>query len=133
MSVHRWGTPTICGSITGHTVAVRIYGKTTDVEIPNISCLFVTGNNLNIPGDMTRRVLVCRIDPKMERPETRDFDFDVEEEAKRDRPALVHAILTILRAYVLAGRPPQHGRPLGSFGQFSRWCETPLCGWACRT
>ena len=35
-----------------------------------------TGNNLVLVGDMTRRALLCRLDPERERPELRRFDSD---------------------------------------------------------
>jgi hypothetical protein len=33
------------------------------------------GNNLTIPGDLTRRFLFCQLDPGVERPELRQLDF----------------------------------------------------------
>jgi putative DNA primase/helicase len=67
----------------------------------------------------------------MERPETRKFDFDALEEAKADRAELVVAILTIIRAYVLAGCPPVEkcDEAFGSFEDWSRWVRHPLV-WA---
>src|SRR5262249_29526835 len=40
---------------------------------------------------------------------------------KRDRPRLVAAALTLLRAYIVAGRPRQEAPPLGGF---EAWCHT---------
>ena len=59
--------------------------------------MFTTGNNLSVHGDMTRRTLMCRMDAKMERPEQRTFEHDLRDEALRRRPALVSALLTIIR------------------------------------
>ena len=71
-----------------------------------------------IRGDLTRRTLRCRIDAKVEQPENRVFSNDPVEEARKARPALVVAALTILRAYHVAGRP-QKPNPLGSFEAWS--------------
>jgi putative DNA primase/helicase len=78
-----------------------------------------TGNNLVLVGDMTRRALLCSLDPKCERPELREFDRDVVDIAKEDRTKYVVAVLTVLRAYYVAGRSKQRP-PLGSFGKWSR-------------
>jgi putative DNA primase/helicase len=81
-------------------------------------CSAATGNNLVISGDLTRRAILCTIDPKMERPETRVFDRDPIAEAKARRGELVVAALTILRAFHVAGRPGKPD-PLGSFEAWS--------------
>jgi putative DNA primase/helicase len=96
------------------------------------------GNNLTIPGDMCRRLLVCGIDPECEHPERRPFDFDPLGRAKQDRGRYVAAALTILRAYFFAERAlmiqraclaePAQGQadPLGSYVDWSRWVRDAL-------
>jgi hypothetical protein len=79
---------------------------------------FATGNNLRIAGDMTRRVLLCSIDSGEERPELRAFTFNPLQMAKDNRPKYLAAALTILRAYIVAGKPVKL-RPLASFEQWS--------------
>lgn len=114
-----WGTNTLCAALTAELLKVRPLGSSDARDIPNKAMVIVTGNNLTFPGDTTRRFLVCRIDPEVERPETRPFSFDPVVQVKRNRARYVHAALTILRAYVLAGSPQQRGRPLGSFEEFA--------------
>jgi hypothetical protein len=53
----------------------------------------------------------------MERPDTREFDFDCHAEVVADRPRLVVDCLTILRAYHVADRP----QPLTPMGGFDDW------------
>jgi hypothetical protein len=77
-----------------------------------------TGNNFVAAGDMERRTIVCKLDPKCETPETRVFPFEPVAVAKERRPALVVAALTVLRAYHVAGRP-ERPNPLGSFEDWS--------------
>jgi putative DNA primase/helicase len=74
---------------------------------------------LIVAGDMTRRTIVATLDPKVERPETREFASDPVEVIRADRATYVAAALTVLRAYVDAGMPPQGVKPLGSFGDWS--------------
>ena len=78
-----------------------------------------TGNNLIFAGDMTRRALLCRMDAGMEHPEGRSFDLDLRTWVPANRVRLVAAGLTILRAFVVAGRPGLDR--LKPFGSFEAW------------
>jgi hypothetical protein len=95
------------------------------------------GNNLTIPGDMCRRILVCGIDPECEDPERRPFDFNPLERVRQNRGRYVMAALTILRAYFLErecmrvgamfGMAVEAGAdPLGSYAEWSRWVRDAL-------
>ncbi len=97
-------------------VRTRILGRSEAPELAPDALVTATGNNLVLYGDMSRRSLLCRLDAKMERPEEREFAFDPIAVAKSERPALVAAALTVLRAYEVAGRPPQRGRRLAGYG-----------------
>jgi len=77
--------------------------------------LFMTGNNIVFKGDMTRRALICRIDPRCEHPDTRTFKRNLKEYLLAHRHELLSAALTILRAYHVAGRPKHGNAPYGSF------------------
>src|SRR3954452_23703632 len=69
---------------------------------------------------MSRRIILCSLDPKVERPELRTFDRNPVDIVKADRGRYVHAALTILRAYRQAA-DVKRPRPLASFGD---WSET---------
>jgi hypothetical protein len=108
----------ICLALTETRVEARILGKS---EIPTVDVgafMMATGNNLRFAGDMTRRALRCDIDAGVERPELRVFDRDPVATVKADRPRYVAAVLTILRAFHVAGRPSTV-TPLGSFEEWS--------------
>jgi hypothetical protein len=108
----------LCAMLTAETVKPRILGKSEAPTLPANVVLLATGNNLAAKGDMTRRVLRCTIDPKMEFPEQREFANEPVEDAKRDRLRYLAAALTMLRAYIVAGRP-KLSVPLGSFEQWN--------------
>jgi hypothetical protein len=116
---------TLCQMLTQPTVRVRRLGKSEAPELPTNAFVTATGNNLVLAGDLTRRALLCGLDPKCERPELRRFDADPISKAKADRGRYVAAALTVLRAYHVAGRPPLRD-PLGSFGEWSRWVRDAL-------
>jgi hypothetical protein len=114
----------LCSMLTQEVVQARILGQSERRVLPSTALVLMTGNNLTFAGDMSRRVVVCRLDAGMERPDTRRFDFDCQAEILSCRPELVVAGLTILRAYHIAGRP-ERLTPMGSFNDWE-WIRGAL-------
>ena len=112
------GGDLLCQMLTQAMVRPRILGKSETPTCPTGAFVAGTGQNFTAIGDMERRTIVSKIDPKMETPETREFDFEPVQLAKERRPQLVVAVLTILRAYRAAGMPGKP-TPLGSFEHWS--------------
>src|SRR5262249_44791958 len=77
-----------------------------------------TGNNVAIYGDLTRRTLVCNLDPQQEQPETRAFKGNPVVTVLADRGKYIAACLTICRAYMLA-EGHDKPTPLASFEGWS--------------
>jgi hypothetical protein len=109
----------LCAMLTQEDVQARILGMSERVRLDTRALVLATDNNMRFRGDISRRVMVCRIDAKMSNPEDRQFDFDCVADVRRDRASLVVDALTILRAYRDAGQPE---RPkLAAFGSFEDW------------
>jgi hypothetical protein len=88
-----------------YTFNSRPLGKSETQTLENVSVLFATGNNLQLSGDMPTRCLMVRIEPDVEHPEERWFDFDPVERALELFPYAVMAIKAVLRAHQLNGYP----------------------------
>jgi putative DNA primase/helicase len=112
------GSELLCQTLTQERVQIRILGQSKAPPTSTGCNIATTGINLRLVGDLTRRSLLSRLDARCERPELRVFDRHPVSYAKSNRPALVHAALTILHAYRVAGRPDRP-RPLGSFEEWS--------------
>jgi putative DNA primase/helicase len=114
------GGQLLCQALTQTRVKIRVLGKSEQMELPTTACVFATGNNLTLAGDMTRHALLCSLDTGQDRPELIEYDTNPLDDALAYRAVYVAAGLTILRAYHNAGRP---NRPsaLGSFEQWSDW------------
>lgn len=112
--------------LTEPTCNPRILGKSESPEMPCNLTLFATGNNLQFLGDMVRRVLICRIDPGCERPDARQFSKNLNDWVPANRPRLLSAALTVLRAYIVAGKPKQAIVPYGSFEEWSGLVRSAL-------
>lgn len=119
------GGDLLCQMTERPLVRVRVLGKSETPEIECRAMVFATGNNLVLVGDMTRRALICTLDAGVERPETREFDFDPIGRVLEDRGRYVAAILTILRAYRGAGAARQCV-PIGSYGMWSDTVRSAL-------
>ena len=119
------GGEQLCIILTQSVGSIRVLGKSKLLQLP-LNCLITaTGNNLEFRGDMVRRTMLCRLDPGVERPETRKFDSHPLDLIRRDRGRYLIAALTILRAYHVAGRPRKR-QSLGSFEMWSDWVRSAL-------
>ncbi|WP_419900628.1 hypothetical protein [Roseomonas sp. USHLN139] len=104
--------------LTQTELKVRPLGGSTEVTVQANQMVLANGNNLTVAADLTRRTLLCRLDAKMEQPEKRQFAAAPADLVMADRGRFVVAGLTVLRAYVLAGRPGLP-RALGSYEAWS--------------
>jgi hypothetical protein len=115
----------LCQMIERPIVDVRPLGVSRLVRIESRATLLATGNNLILVGDVVRRVLLCSLDPELERPELRRFRANPFEAVLADRGRYIAAALTIVRAYITAGCP--NALPaLASFEDWSRLVRSAL-------
>lgn len=125
------GSASLAAALTGTELKDRLLGGNRMVTVPLRALWIITGNNLRLKGDLGRRVVPCDLDPRMEHPEdrTRFGIADLLAHLRTERPRYVHAALTVLRGYVVAGRPP-HAKPAkGSFESWDRLVRGALI-WA---
>ena len=126
MSSARSQSDAMCSILTEPMFKDRVLGVSRTASAPTCTTWFITGNNLTIHGDLTTRMLACRIDPECERPEEREFKVNLHEEVPKRRAELAVAALTIIRAYIAAGSPRQRVPTFGRFEQWQEWCRFPL-------
>jgi hypothetical protein len=111
---------TMDGLLTSPVHSDRRLGATAQVTMPNDRLWVVTGNNVLIGGDMDRRVLWSNIDADMEKPEMRPADAfaipNLEAWVNDNRGALLAALLTMVRAWVVGGRRVKRAQTSDSFG-----------------
>lgn len=109
---------TLCTVLTQEAFTDRILGVNKTGTAPTLCCWIATGNNLVVAGDLTTRIVPCNLDPKVERPEEREFKRNLYDWIPVNRPRLVQAGLTVLRAYIVASKPKQ---PIKNFARFEDW------------
>ena len=124
-----FGSSALCSALTQATWSERVLGSSRVAKVPTNATFFVTGNNLRYRGDIVSRTVPIHLDARMERPEEREFAFSPRTVASEQRPQLVAAAITVLRAYQAAGLPSQDLSNFGRFELWSRWVRSALV-WA---
>lgn len=112
--------PSIASAITSGSIAGRLLGQTRHVRAKFRPVFAVAGNNLSVDADFSRRTIWCRLDPQIERPEQRHFDFDFIAEIERDADRLLGHVLFLLRCYLVHGCFRAHELPPCGFATWSR-------------
>jgi putative DNA primase/helicase len=114
------GSDALAAALTRVDWEDRILGLSQIVRVPLRVVWFCTGNNVTFRRTMQRRVLLVDLDAKMEVPEDRkDFVIpDLVAYITARRVEFATAALTMLRAFILAGRP-RHPKP--RMGSFEAW------------
>ena len=115
-----------CQAVTAPSYIPRILGKSEIKELPNTWTISANGNNLRVIADMTRRTLMCALDTKMERPELRVFQRNPVNEILAHRGRYIAAVLTVVRAYIAAGKPDQKLTPLNGFDGWTEFVRSAL-------
>lgn len=116
------GAP-LAQALTAETWQDRILGVSTMAEFPNRVTWISMGNQVQVRGDITRRVYRIALRPKYANPQDRKSSTfrhpDLGSWTRANRRELMVAILTIVRAWFGAGQPyPARGV---SFGSFEVW------------
>jgi putative DNA primase/helicase len=115
----------LCQACERPLLELRRLGKSDTFTTPNGACMFSTGNNLLLSGEMIRRALLSTLDAGVERPEQRTFRGDPIAAVQANRGLYIAAVLTIIRAYLAAGRPAEQ-TPLGSYAAWCKLVREPL-------
>lgn len=109
---------TLCAILTATTYEDRRLGFSESVSVSTRVLVLATGNNLQVVGDLGRRVLVATIDHGVEAPERLAFPFCPVQRVRERWRYYRAAALTILRGFIVAGMP--RGGP-GAMGSFEEW------------
>ncbi|HNO79737.1 MAG TPA: hypothetical protein PKN33_16950 [Phycisphaerae bacterium] len=98
----------------------RLLGQSREVTLPNRAIWVATGNNLSFTKELARRIVWIRLDAKVEAPESRKGfrHANLIQYVRDHRTRLVHAALTLVQAWLAAGRPAGT-QVMGSFESYT--------------
>jgi hypothetical protein len=120
---HPLGSGPLDMAMTAEAITERIMASHAERTAPIKAVFFGSGNNMIFQSDMARRVVPIDLAPTQERPDERE-DFThhpLLTWVLQERPRLVVAALTIIKAYIDAGRPKQPG--IKAFGSYEQWSD----------
>lgn len=108
--------------LTGDSTKDRALGGNSAPTIPARAVWYATGNNARFSSDLIRRTVHIRLESQFERPQDRPEESFKHPRllkfVRDERPRLISAVLTVLRAYYLAGRPK---RKVIGWGSYPGW------------
>lgn len=112
-------------AVTSLTYGDRVLGVSRIAKFPNQVTWASLGNQVQVNGDMARRVYFVYLHPTSDNVidrEAKEFRHpDLKAWTKENRTDLVSAALTVLRGWVVAGRPAySRGACMGSFEPWDR-------------
>jgi hypothetical protein len=117
-------SPILAGLLTAEEWSARILGQSKSTTFANDRIWIITGNNLQVGGDMASRVLMVRLDPDMPNPENRT-GFAVPNLTQKIlepefQGKILWNLLVLVADWVQAGRKVKRGPTMR---QFTPWLE----------
>ena len=115
-------------------IDIRPFGKNTENITADCRAMttLVNGNNVKIVGELIRRSLTCRLNTKMERPETKRYAGKGPNAPvaliMQDRAKYITAVFNIVRAYLASGATV-NVEPLNGYEPWAELVQKPLV-WA---
>ena len=117
----------LCTALTSEHMSGRILGVSKTATVSTRALFLSSGNNVGPVQDMTRRCITIHLDPGCEVPAARSFKRpELVRDVLRERGRYVSAALTIVRAWIVAGRPKAACKSLAGYGDWSDLCRQPL-------
>jgi hypothetical protein len=122
----------LCTVLTSEFMSGRILGVSKTATVSTRALFLSSGNNVGPVQDMTRRCISIRLDPGCEMPAARSFTRpELVRDVLRERGRYVSAALTIVRAWIVTGRPKAICKSLAGYGDWSDLCRQPLLWLGC--
>ncbi len=117
----------LCSALTSEYISDRILGSSKNITVGTRTLMLSNGNNVGPIRDMARRTITINLDPRCELPAAREYARpDLLGEVRRSRSRYVSAVLTIVKAWIIAEKPMTHCKPFAGFEVWSQLCRQPL-------
>jgi hypothetical protein len=118
----RLESASLSAALTAEVWVDRMLGHSRDVSMPVRTTWLATGNNPSYSGEIGRRLVRVRLDASLEHPwERTGFRHpELATWVRENRGRLLWATLTLIRAWVVAGRP----KGTEVMGSFEDWAAT---------
>jgi len=118
--------PSLCSILTDEYFSDRILGQSEISEVSTRALFLSNGNNVVPLKDLRRRVIEFVILPTCENPATRTFSKRPLDEILLNRAYYVSLVLTMIRAWIVAGCPEVDVPTIATYKDWSNWCRQVL-------
>ncbi|KAB7738416.1 hypothetical protein F2P47_17295 [Parvibaculum sedimenti] len=116
-----------CTALTSEYISDRILKSSRTITVGTRTLMLSSGNNVGPVRDLARRTITINLDPRCEMPAMRSFARpNLLEEIRRRRTHYVSLALTIVHAWVCAGKPITDCRAFSGYEMWSQLCRQPL-------
>jgi hypothetical protein len=112
--------------LTAEFITDRVLGHSKTATVRTRALFLGSGNNVGPRDDMRRRVGTINLDPKCATPTTMEYKGSPVETVRKNRGFFVAAVLTIVQAWIKAGKPRSSVKSIASYGAWSDYCRQPL-------
>ncbi|MEH6556701.1 MAG: hypothetical protein V7708_02830 [Oceanicoccus sp.] len=113
---HHLKSPHMAETLTSASSNNRVLGLSSTETVVNRMQVMLSGTNISISEELTRRSVFVRIDADVANPFTRQFDFCPVQAVRESRQRMVAAGLTIMRGWLASGAPA-----VGATASFEEW------------
>ncbi len=122
----------LCTALTSEHFSGRLLGVSKTATVSTRTLFISSGNNVGPIKDMARRCITINLNPEVEIPAARRFKRpNLVAEIVQERERYVSAALTIVLAWIVAGRPKTKCRSLAGYEEWSDLCRQPLLWLGC--
>jgi hypothetical protein len=119
----RLDSPALAAAMTSSRWGDRILGVSETVDDALRLTWGFTGNNVTLSHELSRRIIVSRLEPPMANPEDREESSFRHPQLKRwvkeNRASLLWALYVMVSWWLQKGRPKANLKPLGSFEEWT--------------
>ncbi len=132
VSMSEIDSPSLRTLATSPVLSSRVLGSNTEITLSTNTLVLMTGNNITPTADTARRILQIRLDPRCEKPSTRQYDYDPIADVTGRRNEVIDAAITIQLAYLQSGQHDAIRKQFAGVGSFENWnklCRLPIA-WA---
>jgi len=113
--------PKLSQMLTARTWSDRLLGQNRIIDLPQTAAWFVTGNNIQLAGDIARRSYWIRLNAGIAQPWLREgFRHpNLKSWVRENRADLLTCLMVMVRAWIVAGSEKWTGTKIGSFEEWS--------------
>lgn len=116
----------ICSALTEEFLTGRLLGVSKTATVSTRTLILSSGNNVGPIKDMARRCIAIHLDPKVDTPASKKYANDPVKMVRKNRERYVSLAITIIKAWITAGKPISKCSALASYERWSELIRQPL-------